>query len=121
MTLVFQITIVVVIVLLALLVFRGQGDRHLAMRRIFLLLFIVAAASSVFFPQIWTFAANLLGIGRGTDLIVYLLVLFFLGFVATTYRRFRQMEINMTEIARKVALQGEYPPQSKIDTPEDSA
>jgi small membrane protein len=121
MTLVFQIAIVVVIILLALLVFRGQGDRHLAMRRIFLLLFIVAAASSVFFPQIWTFAANLLGIGRGTDLIVYLLVLFFLGFVATTYRRFRQMEINMTEIARKVALQGDLPPESKIEIPEDSA
>jgi small membrane protein len=119
MTFVFQIAIVVVIVLLALVVFRGQGDRHLAVRRIFLLLFIVAAASSVFFPQIWTYAANLLGIGRGTDLIVYLLVLFFLGFVATTYRRFRQMEINMTEIARKVALQGEHPPEPKTPISDD--
>ncbi|WP_309620166.1 DUF2304 domain-containing protein [Salinibacterium sp.] len=119
MTVVFQFAIVVVIVLLALLVFRGQGERHLALRRIFLLLFIAAAASSVFFPQIWTFAANVLGIGRGTDLIVYLLVLFFLGFVATTYRRFRQMEINMTEIARKVALQSEHPPETRYPIPED--
>ena len=37
-------------------------------------------------------------------LLLYLLVLTFLGFVATTYRRFRRLEAEMTELARHVAL-----------------
>ena len=84
--------------------FRGGGARHQAMQRIMLLLFMVAAASSVFFPQIWTYAARLVGVGRGADLLLYITVLAFLGFIATTYRRFRRTENDITELARKVAL-----------------
>jgi small membrane protein len=69
-----------------------------------MLLFIIGAASSVFFPQIWTYAAKLVGVGRGADLLLYFLVLTFIGFVATTYRRFRQLEGDMTELARQLAL-----------------
>ena len=104
MTIVFQIAAVVIIGVVAFLMFRGSGARHQAVRRIFLLVFILAAASSVFFPSVWTQAANLVGIGRGADLLLYLLVLTFLGFVATTYRRFRRLEAEMTELARHVAL-----------------
>lgn len=110
MTIVFQIAAVVIIGVVAFLMFRGSGARHQAFRRIFLLVFILAAASSVFFPSVWTQAANLVGIGRGADLLLYLLVLTFLGFVASTYRRFRRLEGEMTELARHIALlQVEHP------------
>lgn len=109
-TVIFQILAVVVIAVAALLVLRGGGARHQALRRIGLLLFIIAAASSVFFPQAWTWVANLVGIGRGADLLLYITVLAFLGFVASTYRKFRRMEGDMTELARKVALLGDKPP-----------
>jgi hypothetical protein len=104
MTLLFQILAAVAIVIAAFFMLRGGGARHQAVRRILLLLFILAAASSVFFPQIWTLAANLLGIGRGADLLLYITVLTFLGFMATTYRRFRRMESDMTKLAREMAL-----------------
>jgi hypothetical protein len=104
MTFLFQILAVIAIAVAAFFMLRGGGARHQAVRRILLLLFIGAAASSVFFPQIWTVAANFLGIGRGADLLLYLVVLVFLGFVASTYRRFRQMERDFTELARKLAL-----------------
>ena len=104
MTIFFQLAAVVLIALAAFLMLRGGGARHQAIRRILMLLFIVAAASSVFFPQVWTWAANLVGIGRGADLLLYLLVLTFLGFVATTYRRFRRIETDVTELARELAL-----------------
>ncbi|MEO6942470.1 MAG: DUF2304 domain-containing protein [Terrimesophilobacter sp.] len=104
MTILFQILAVILIVIAAFLMLRGGGARHQAIRRVFMLLFIVAAASSVFFPQVWTWAANLVGIGRGADLLLYLLVLTFLGFVATTYRRFRHLEADVTELARELAL-----------------
>jgi len=104
MTIVFQIVAVLVIAVAAFFLFRGGGARHQALRRIVMLLFIAAAASSVFFPQIWTWVANFVGIGRGTDLLLYLLVLIFIGYVATTYRRFRQLEKEMTELSRRIAL-----------------
>lgn len=104
MTIVFQILAVVAIALAAVFMLRGGGARHQAIRRLLMLLFIVAAASSVFFPQLWTWAAHLVGIGRGADLLLYFLVLTFLGFVATTYRRFRHLESDVTELSRRMAL-----------------
>src|SRR5690554_4336766 len=104
MTIIFQILAVVAIVVAAAFMLRGGGARHQAIRRILMLVFIVAAASSVFFPQIWTFLANLVGVGRGADLLLYFMVLTFLGFVASTYRRFRHLEDDVTELARQLAL-----------------
>lgn len=103
MTIVFQICAVIAIVIAGVFLLRG-GARKQALRRVFMFLFVVAAASSVFFPQAWTWVANLLGIGRGADLLLYLLVLIFIGFVANTYRRFRQLETSLTTVARELAL-----------------
>ncbi len=104
MTILFQILAILAIIAAALFMLRGGGARHQAVRRIFLLLFIVAAGSSVVFPQLWTFAASFLGVGRGADLLLYITVLAFLGFIATTYRKFRSIEKDVTELARRVAL-----------------
>jgi hypothetical protein len=124
MTIVFQILAVAAIAVAALFMLRGGGARHQAIRRILMLLFIIAAASSVFFPQVWTYAANFLGVGRGADLLLYFMVLTFLGFVATTYRRFRHLESDVTELSRKLALfeaeaqltPMQAPPASRVDS-----
>lgn len=113
MTIIIQVLAVLVIAIAAFFMFRGGGARHQAIRRVFMLLFIAAAASSVFFPQIWTYAANLVGVGRGTDLLLYFLVLIFIGFVATTYRRFRQIESQLTELARQLALRSDLDPADR--------
>lgn len=113
MILVFQILTVVTVAIASFFVARGRGARHQAIRRLLMLVFAVAAASSVFFPQTWTWAANRVGIGRGTDLLLYLLVLTFIGFVASTYRHFRQLEGQMTELARRLALMSEVKPTGK--------
>ena len=115
MTIIFQILAVVVIATAAFFIFRGGGARHQAIRRVVMLVFIAAATSSVFFPQVWTWAANLLGIGRGTDLLLYFLVLIFIGYVATTYRRFRQIESQITDLARELALLTVSSPENKGD------
>jgi hypothetical protein len=109
--LVFQIIAVAAVGLVAFFILRGGGARHQAIRRILLLLFVVAAGVSVFFPQVLTWLANLVGIGRGTDLLLYVLVIAFLGFAATTFRRSRQLEDQITELSRRIALLGaEKPP-----------
>jgi small membrane protein len=115
---VFQILAVIAIAVAAFFMLRGGGARHQAIRRILMLLFIVAAASSVFFPGLWTALANIVGIGRGADLLLYLTVLIFLGFVATTYRRFRHLENDVTELSRQLALVQAKAPGSSEETPE---
>lgn len=118
MTIVFQILAVLVILVAGYFMLRGGGARHQAMQRIMLVGFMVAAASSVFFPQIWTYVARLVGVGRGTDLLLYITVLAFLGFIATTYRRFRRSENDVTDLARKVALLSADRPAPAASSPE---
>ncbi|AJT41409.1 DUF2304 domain-containing protein [Psychromicrobium lacuslunae] len=100
-----QIVLVVAVVLGSLVLMRGGSNaRHLAVRRIMVMLFALLAAFSIFFPEMLTGLARFFGIGRGTDLVLYALVVSFLVFMATTYQRFRQMESTMTKLSRRIAL-----------------
>lgn len=100
-----QFVLIAAIVLLAAFVMRRTGsDSHLAIRRILFGVFVLAAILSVLFPQWLTWLANLVGVGRGTDLLLYALVLVFLVFVWTQYRRNTALQRQLTLLARKVAL-----------------
>ena len=89
----------------------GSGQRTQAVRRIGLLLLAALAVYSIIDPSgTWTRLANWFGIGRGADLILYGLVVAFLGFVVTTYKRFRAMETRYTRLARRIALDESEPP-----------
>ena len=100
-----QIVLVVAIVLIGVFLARpAGGDNHLALRRIFMFGFVIVAIASVLFPQWLTWLAHLIGVGRGTDLLLYALVLAFLVFVASTYRRNVQLNRRLTLLAREVAL-----------------
>lgn len=122
MTLVFQIAAGAAIVVAGFFFLRAGGARHQAIRRVLALLFVVGAVASLFFPQALTWVANLVGIGRGADLLTYLVVLAFIGFSVTTFRRFRQLEAEQTALARKLALlEAPQPPESdaqEIDSAE---
>lgn len=105
MQIIVQIVLVLAVILMSLVLMRGgSNDRHLAIRRILLFLFTCAAVMSVFFPELLTALARLFGIGRGTDLVLYALIVSFLVFMATTYQRFRTLEINITKLSRRIAL-----------------
>jgi small membrane protein len=84
---------------------RSSGDaRHQAVRRLMLLGFIVLAIASVLYPKLLTQVAGWVGVGRGTDLVLYLLFVLVLGSMATTYRRFRDLEQQITLLTRRLAL-----------------
>jgi hypothetical protein len=100
-----QIALVVAVVLVSLALMRGGSNaRHLAIRRLLLMVFALAAAVSIFIPEILTSVAQFFGIGRGTDLVLYALILCFFVFMSTTYQRFRQSETALTRLARRIAL-----------------
>jgi hypothetical protein len=106
-----QVALVVAVIIVSLALMRGGSNaRHLAIRRIMLVLFACLAALSIFFPELLTRVARLLGIGRGTDLVLYGLIVSFLVFMATTYQRFRHMESTLTKLSRRIALDETPPP-----------
>lgn len=80
------------------------GARHLALRRVAVMAFAALAVLSVLFPDAWNTAAAAVGVGRGTDLLLYGLIVVFLGYMVTTYRRFRDLEGQITQLARRLAL-----------------
>jgi len=66
----------------------------------------LAAALAIAFPERITKLADLLGIGRGADLVSYL---FILAFMATTfyfYSRYVKLQRQITLLTRHLAIQG---------------
>ncbi|MGZ8867733.1 MAG: DUF2304 family protein [Thermoanaerobaculia bacterium] len=65
----------------------------------------LAAGIAIAFPDLLVWLASVLGIGRGTDLVLYVFIL--AGFVAffATYLRFRRVDEQMTKIVRHIAIE----------------
>jgi hypothetical protein len=102
---VIQILLIAAVLAIAWRLLIGSGQRTQAIRRLGLLFLLGIVIYSIIDPsKTWTNLANALGIGRGADLILYGLVVAFLGFVVTTYTRFRAMENRYTRLARRIAL-----------------
>lgn len=83
---------------------RSSGMRALALRRVGLVALAVFAVITIMFPTTWTALALAVGVGRGTDLLLYALVVAFISYTGTSYVRFRQLELSYTRLARRLAL-----------------
>jgi small membrane protein len=105
-----QLVLIVVVVVIAARLLRGRGARTQAVRRLGMLLFAAFAVWSILFPSVWNRIAKLVGVGRGTDMVLYALVVAFLSFTLTTYVRFRDFEARYTKLARRQALDEAGPP-----------
>ena len=66
----------------------------------------IAAAVAIARPELTAIVARALGIGRGTDLVLYVFILATVfGFFAM-YVRLRRMESDLTKIVRELAMRG---------------
>lgn len=102
---VIQVLLIAATLAIAWRLLAGSGQRTQAVRRLGLLALAALAIYSIIDPsKTWTSLAQFLGVGRGADLILYGLVVAFFGFVVTTFKRFREMEIRYTRLARRIAL-----------------
>jgi small membrane protein len=99
-----QVLLILVVLLVAARLFRSRGARSQALRRLGLILFAAFAVVSILFPNSWNRIAAVAGVGRGTDMVLYALVVAFLSFTVTTYLRFRDLETRYTKLARRLAL-----------------
>jgi len=78
--------------------------RNKTFYRLFLIVVAIVGVVFVLNPELTTKLANLVGVGRGTDLILYLCVIaFFLAFMVL-YAKVRNLEAAQTELVRQLAL-----------------
>jgi hypothetical protein len=103
------IQFLVIFAVIALLVFllRSRGSvQARAWVKVGYLLFVVAGIYAVLRPDDTT----VLGVGRGTDLMLYALVVAFAFTSLTTYLHFKDVELRYTRLARAIALQSAQRP-----------
>lgn len=63
------------------------------------------AGVAILRPEVTNEAAELLGIGRGADLLLYLLAIAFLAAVFYFYQKAHRLESDLTRVVRRLALQ----------------
>ncbi|HEX4418950.1 MAG TPA: DUF2304 domain-containing protein [Kofleriaceae bacterium] len=87
---------------------------------------IAAGAVAVLFPETTQHAADLVGVGRGTDLITYIAIVAVLFVLLHYYTKFVDLQRQLTEVARELAiLRAEVdrvaPPARSSDQPDRAA
>lgn len=101
------VQIVLVAAALAALVYfvrSGQNVGIRASKRLAFGLFVLLNIYAVLRPEDVTALARMVGVGRGTDLIVYLLVVAFVFGMLNTYLRDREISQHLTNLARQIAI-----------------
>ena len=86
-----------------LLVYLGYFRSVLRDRLIAMGIF-ASAILAILFPQFTTTAANAIGVGRGADLLLYLLVVGSMFAVVMLTTRLVSVENTLTEIVRQLAI-----------------
>jgi len=94
----------VIAVVLIVFVRRWYGVRMQAGKRIAFFAFLAVNAWAVVRPNDVTWMANRLGVGRGADLVLYLLVAGFALATLNTYLRFRELDRRFTDLTRTLAI-----------------
>jgi hypothetical protein len=99
-----KILLIAATVVFAALVLRDSTGKLLAVRRLVGLGFVFAAIAAVLFPDALTWVANLVGVHRGTDLLLYGSIVVFLFTTFAAYQRIHHLEGQITLLARELAL-----------------
>ena len=100
--------------IIALLVYLLRSRRNAQSRawvKVGYLMFVMAAVYAVLRPNDTTVVAHWLGVDRGTDLMLYALIIAFFFSTLNTYLRFKDLELRYARLARAVALEGAQPPE----------
>ena len=107
----FQILAILGIVALVgfFVVNRGTARASAGVKLLFVA-FVVFGASAMLRQDDVPWVANKLGIQRGLDLVLFLLVIAFAFTTVSTYLRFRDLEVRYARLARAIALQNAEPP-----------
>ena len=75
-----------------------------ASKKLIFMLLMVIMIAAVLSPGLVQDAANLVGVGRGTDLVLYLLAVTFAFYVVNDYLRAQDNRDQVNRLARRIAV-----------------
>jgi len=74
---------------------------------LFWLVFWVAVSVAVLLPQTTTLLANLVGVGRGADLVIYISIVAVFYIIFRIFVKIEKIEQDITKIVREIGLKEE--------------
>ena len=83
---------------------RSLGSRSRAIRSLLLFSFPALVGFSIVFPSTWQSMADLIGIERGVDLLLYVTVLTLVTYIGYSFGKFRYLEKRIATLAQELAL-----------------
>lgn len=114
-----QILFVLFVVLATFWIWRWRDTAHgRAWKRILLLGFAGVVVIAILFPDAATEVANLIGIGRGTDLIAYLTAFSVMLMAVLVYMKFQRLDDRLARLTRSAALAEWQREQGLFEEPE---
>ncbi len=104
---------IITFVLCCILLFAILHQNVNAMMRIGLSIIVGAGIVLSWFPDLANVVANLVGVGRGTDLMLYVWILISMMVTLMIYTKFVNLNHAMTTLVRKIALDNPEPPKAQ--------
>jgi hypothetical protein len=83
---------------------RSLGSRSKALRSVLLFSFPSLVGFSILFPETWQSMADLIGIERGVDLLLYVTVLTLVTYIGYSFGKFRYLEKRIAILVKELAL-----------------
>jgi small membrane protein len=100
-----QILLIVISFLILMKALSSRGSHTIdAWKKIGIILLVLVMIVSILNPDMTTVVANYLGIGRGADLLLYLLAAAFFFYVLTQYIKSHDQRDKLYCLARQVAI-----------------
>lgn len=110
-----QILLIASVLVLLILFLRHHGKSKTAAGvKIGFSVFMVFGILAVLLPGEVTAIANFLGVGRGTDLLLYGLVVAFGFATINTFLRFKELELRYAKLVRAMAIQNSKAPDEEV-------
>jgi len=81
-----------------------NAARFQAGKKILLGVFVIACLVSIAQPDVLSVVAGWLGVGRGADLLLYVLIIAFSFVAINTYLKFKDYDERLAVVARKLAI-----------------
>jgi hypothetical protein len=98
------ILLVIAAIFLLLFIRNWYTVQTRALKRLAFLVFVVLMVVAILRPNWVNSVAHKVGVGRGTDLVLYALAVAFVFVSVNTYFRLKTQESRFTELARAVAV-----------------
>ena len=110
------IQVLLIASIIALLVYLLRSRRSAQSRawvKVGYVAFVLTGVYAVLRPNDTTVVAHWLGVDRGTDLMLYALIIAFVFTTLSAYMRFKDLELRYARLARAIALEGAQTPEQR--------